>query len=333
MKETFNWGIIGTGNIAQAFAGALQQVPDARLHSVLSRNQATADQFARVNQASFATAQLEGFLSDPDLDVVYVATPHPNHHREAIACLEAGKHVLCEKPLALNGSQVREMIGAARSHGAFLMEAMWTWFIPAIQQAKSLADEGAIGELRAVFADFGYAFPVDPNHRFYNPALGGGALLDIGIYPLALALFLFGRPDEVYGQAVLGSTGVDESMTATLKYADGRIASCLATGRAETPCEAVIAGSKGYMRIHRNFWRSEHITIQRRDRSETQEISLPLQGNGYNYELVHTQDCIRDGLLESPVMSWQSSIDLMDMMDTLRKSWGLRYPMEFGREQ
>lgn len=326
--EKYNWGIIGTGNIAQAFAGAIHQVPEARMHSVLSRSQDSADQFSRVNDAVFATASIDAFLSDPELDVVYVATPHPNHHRETIACLQAGKHVLCEKPLALNGAEVGEMIETAKRNRTFMMEAMWTWFIPAVIQAKKLVLEGAIGEPRLIAADFGFSFPFDPAHRFYNPELGGGALLDIGIYPLALAQYVFGKPDLVTGEAVMAETGVDETMTAVLRYPDGRLASCLATGRAETPCEAVIAGSKGHLRIHRNFWRAERLTLTRRDQSESRDYHMPLQGNGYNYELEHVHHCLRDGRVESPVMTWQASIDLMDMMDTLRSAWGLRYPNE-----
>ncbi len=332
MTKITNWGIIGTGKIAQSFAGALHQVPDARLHSVLSRTQASANQFARINNAAFATENGEDFLNDPELEVVYIATPHPMHHRDAIKCLQAGKHVLCEKPLALNLGQVREMIAAAESNGRFLMEAMWTWFLPAIMRAKSLLEDGAIGMPRIISADFGFNFPFDPKHRFFNPELGGGALLDIGIYPLALALYFFGKPETVTGVAVIGKTGVDESMTASLRYADGRVASCLATGRAETPCEAVIAGSKGYLRIHRNFWRSERLTIHRRDR-ESQELNIPIHGNGYNYELMHTQTCIREGRTQSPVMSWQDSLHLMEIMDQLRRSWSLRYPVEENDER
>ena len=327
MKEQFNWGIIGTGKIAQAFAGALVQVPDGHLHSVLSRKQSSADQFARVNGANLATDNPDIFLNDPDLDVVYIATPHPMHFEGTLQCLQAGKHVLCEKPLALNSKQVQKMIDTARENQCFLMEAMWTWFIPAVNRAKALVDGGAIGEARIISADFGFSFPYDPSHRFFNPELGGGALLDIGIYPLAISLYLFGKPDSITGSAVMGETGVDESMTATLHYADGKLATCMATGRAETACETVIAGEKGFIRIHRNFWRSERISLHLRGQ-DPQEMNYPLQGNGYNYELMHTQDCIRKGLLESPVMNWQASLDLMGMMDSLRRTWGLKYPVE-----
>lgn len=326
MEQLFRWGIVGTGNIARAFAGALNQLPNASLQHVLSRDPTRAEKFARHYGGVRATAEWADFLADPDLDVVYIATPHPSHYRETLDCLAAGKHVLTEKPLALNRRQASAMIAAAQVNGRFLMEAMWMWFIPATIEAREILRNGGIGNPQVLMADFGFTFPFDPQNRFFNPALGGGALLDIGIYPLALALYLFGKPSEIHGQAVLGQTGVDETMTAVLRYADGRVANCTATMRAETTNEAVIAGPDGYLRIHKNFWYSDHLSLT--VQGKTRRIQTPFEGNGYNYEIEHVHACLAENRLESPVMRWQDSLDLMEMMDSLRAAWGLAYPGE-----
>jgi predicted dehydrogenase len=201
------------------------------------------------------------------------------------------------------------------------------WFIPAIIKAKALINAGEIGEPQTLIADFGFYAPFDPHRRLFAPELGGGALLDIGIYPLALALYLFGKPDAVSGASIMGQTGVDEQITMALRYADGRIANCTATYRANTPCEAIIAGSEGYLRIHRDFWYSERLSLVFHHK-HNYSIEMPLQGNGYEHEIAETMQCIRAGKLQSDVMSWQASLDLMWMMDTLRADWGLRYPGE-----
>lgn len=327
MSEPLNWGVIGTGFIARKLTEALAFVPGAKLWSVVSRNEKSAAQFAQSYGATKHYTSYEEFANDPQLDAVLVGTPHPMHVDNTLLCLNAGKHVLCEKPLALNTQQVKAMLEAARSNQRFLMEAMWMWFIPAIIKARELIDAGEIGEPNTLMADFGFYAPFDPKRRTFAPELGGGALLDIGIYPLALALFLFGKPDSISGTPVIGETGVDEQITMTLTYTDGRIANGTSTLRANTPCEAIIAGTEGYLRIHRDFWYSERLSLFFHHK-HSYSIDMPLHGNGYNYEIAETMRCIRDGKLQSDVMSWQASLDLMWMMDTLRADWGLRYPGE-----
>lgn len=321
-----NWGIIATGRISGSFAEGLKALPDATLLGVASRSQESADRFGDKFQVPRRYDSYEALVEDPDIEVIYIGTPHPMHYENALLCLNGGKHVVCEKPLAMNGRQVRTMIETARANNVFFMEAMWMWFFPAIRRARQLIEEGAIGTPHVLIADFGFAAKFDPTSRHFDPALGGGAVLDIGIYPLALALYLFGKPSTVTGKAVMGQTGVDEVMTATLEYADGKMANLTATLRAFTPCEAVIAGSKGNLRIHRQFWHPEKLTLDVEGTSQT--IDMPIQGNGYNYEAEEAMECIRQGAVESPSMSWQASMDLMEMMDTLRGQWGLQYPME-----
>jgi predicted dehydrogenase len=321
-----NWGIIATGKIAGAFAAGVKEIPDATLLGVASRSQESADRFGQTHNVPRRYGSYEALAEDPDIDVIYIGTPHPAHYENTLLCLKAGKHVVCEKPLAMNGRQVREMIDTARAHNVFLMEAMWMWFIPAVRHAKALVESGAIGTPHVLMADFGFPASFDLHSRLFDPHLGGGALLDIGIYPLALSLYLFGKPQTITGKAVLGQTGVDEVMTATLEYANGRIANLTATLRADTPSEAVIAGSRGNLRLHRPFWHSTMLTLDLRGDRQTTEV--PMVGNGYNYEVAEAMKQIRAGVVESDVMSWQDSLDLMEMMDTLRQQWGLVYPNE-----
>jgi predicted dehydrogenase len=321
-----NWGIIATGRISGSFAEGLKALPEATLLGVAYRNQESADRFGDTFNVPRRYDSYEALVEDPDIDVIYIGTPHPMHYENTLLCLNAGKHVVCEKPLALNGRDVRTMIETARANNVFFMEAMWMWFFPAIRRAKALIEEGVIGTPHVLMADFGFAANFDPTSRHFDPALGGGAVLDIGIYPLALALYLFGKPSAVTGKAVMGQTGVDEVMTATLEYADGKMANLTATLRAFTPCEAVIAGTKGNLRIHRQFWHPEKLTLDVEGTSQT--LDIPIEGNGYNYEAEEAMVQIRAGAVESPIMSWQASMDLMEMMDTLREQWGLVYPNE-----
>jgi predicted dehydrogenase len=327
MGKPLNWGLTGTGSIARAFAEALPKSPDARLHSVLSRRGDTAASFAASHGIPHAHTSLEAFAADPDLDVVLVGSPHPFHKEQTIVCLDAGKHVLCEKPMALNRGEVEEMIAAARAHNRFLMEAMWMYFIPAVIRARELVGAGEIGTPGLVIADFGRAVRHDPANRFYSLALGGGVLLDMGIYPLSLAYFLFGKPAELSGAAVVADTGVDEQVAMTLRYDDGRLANLTASIRANSGCEATVAGSDGSVRIHPDFWHSERLTLTRRGRPE-QILDFPHPGSGYSYEIDHVNACIRAGRLESDVMPWSASLELVGMMDQLRADWGVRYPGE-----
>lgn len=321
-----NWGIIGTGGIARAFADAINEMPDATLLGVGSRSQASADKFGDQYHIPRRYPTYDALAADPDIEVIYIATPHTLHYENTLLCLDAGKHVLCEKPMALNRDQVQAMIAAAQHNQRFLMEAMWSWFIPAVVRAKELVTEGAIGTPQMLLADFGFAGDFDPHSRLFDPALGGGALLDLGIYPLAISLFIFGKPTTVSGKVVIGQTGVDEQIAMTLEYDDGKIANLVASLRANLPCEASISGTKGHVRLHRNFWHSEKLSTRIGEVEET--IEMPLQGSGYGYEAREVMAQIRAGKLQSDIMPWQASLDLAEMMDTLRAQWGLTYPQE-----
>jgi predicted dehydrogenase len=328
MAKIIRWGILGTGKIAHTFSTALKSLPQAEIVAVGSRTQASAEKFADVFGIRQRYSSYEALVNDADVDIIYVSTPHTLHHENSLLALNAGKHVLCEKPLGLNSRQVEEMIATAKEKKRFFMEAMRMYFYPAIQKAKNLVESGVIGTPGILQADFGFSATFDPQSRLFNPQLGGGALLDIGIYPLAFALLFFGKPLHLSGEAILGKTGVDEQITITAQYAAEKTAVLYATLRANTESAAIISGSQGYLRIHREFWRPEKISIIN-GRNLTEEIlEFPISGNGMEYEAQHVIDCLKSGKTQSDMMSWQVSRDLMAMMDSLRAQWGFRYPDE-----
>ena len=255
------WGILGTGRVAGRFAQALRELDDARLLAAGSRRLATAEAFARHHGVERAYGSYAQLAADPDLDIVYVASPHALHREHSLLCLEAGRAVLCEKPFALNATEAREVIASARSRGLFCMEAMWTRFLPAMRRLTELVDAGAIGELRMVTAQLGFPSEPDPSSRLFDPALGGGALLDLGVYPLALASQLLGRPVEVASAATLDATGVDEQSALLLRYEGGGIASLGASLRNLALNEAYIVGSTGQIRVHGPLNQPQALTV------------------------------------------------------------------------
>ena len=243
-------GIIGLGKIAGKFSADLKFVEGTELYAVASRSQQNADAFASEHNAKKAYGSYLQLIQDVDVDVIYVATPHVHHAEISIACLKAGKAVLCEKPFAMNSAQVREMIASAVQNKVFLMEALWTRFFPSTQHVLELCASGQIGDIRMVQADFGFSAEYDITKRLFNKALGGGALLDIGIYPLYLSYLLLGNPLQVAAQAHIGETGVDHSIAMLLKYAGDAQAILSSTLTATTQTEAWIYGSKGAIQMH-----------------------------------------------------------------------------------
>jgi len=326
-SSKFRWGIIGLGSIANKFASGLQAIPDAELAAVASRSQEKADQFGDRYNASKRYGSYQHLAEDPDIDAVYIATPHPMHEEDTLLCLATGKAVLCEKPFAINASQATRMIAASQEHNAFLMEAMWTRFFPLLLQIKSLIDSGEIGELRMVQTDFGFRAGIDPKGRLFNPELGGGGLLDVGVYTISLASMLLGTATQATGIAHIGETGIDEQAAMVLGYSAGQLAILSTAVRTNTPQEATLLGTEGRIRIHSPWWIPTKATIVRNGKPE-ETLELPLEGNGYNYQAVEVARCVREGLLESPIMPHQETLDILKTMDTLRAQWGIKYPME-----
>ena len=325
MKK-LRWGILGTGRIAGTFAEALAVLPDVELAAVGSRTAGAAKAFAAKHKVARAHESYEALAKD-DVDAIYVATPHPFHRENAILCLRAGKAVLVEKPFAMNEREAREMVDVAKAEKRFLMEAMWTHFLPAIVRAEELVRAGAIGELLMVQADFGFRAPFDPKGRLFDPALGGGSLLDVGVYPVSLATRLLGEPAKIQSAAVLGKTGVDEQASMILEYAGGRQAVLSSAIRTETSHAATLSGSEGRIRIEAPFWKSQRITVAAGGKKD-EGIDLPFRGNGYTHQALEVARCLAEGMLESPRMSHAFSLSVMRTLDALRRPWGLRYPAD-----
>ncbi len=325
-SETIKWGILGPGSIAQRFAKGLQSVPDAQLYAVGSRTQQKADEFADKFGASNRYGSYEALAEDPDVQAVYIATPHPQHKDAALLCLSHGKAVLCEKPFTVNAKEAAEVTDLARAKDLFLMEGMWARFFPGMVRVRELIASGAIGEARMLQADFGFRTDVNPEGRLFSPALAGGGLLDVGVYPISLASMIFGTPVDVSGLAQMGETGVDEMAAVTLKYAQGQLASIVTGVRISTPSEAMIFGTDGSLKLHAPFWNPVHLTLKAG--GKTEEINVPFEGEGFNYEAQEVHDCLRAGKTESAVMPLDETLAVMKTMDALRSQWGLKYPME-----
>lgn len=325
--KPIRWGILGLGRIAGKFALGLQSVPDAKLVAVGSRTAEKATAFAAEFNVPRAYGSYEAMLGDPEVDAVYVATPHPMHHEAAMLCIKAKKAVLCEKPFTLNARECRDLIDCARQENVFLMEAMWTRFLPPMAQVRDWLAQGVIGEPRLLTADFGYRTEWNPAGRALNPQLGGGALLDVGIYPLALASMVFGgSPVKVTGHCYLGETGVDEQSAMLLSYRGGALAVLTCAVRTHTPHEARIMGTEGAIYLP-GFWHATEVTLTRTGHAA--ETVVPERvGNGYNYEAVEVGRCLRAGLKESPVMPLAETLTSMCTLDELRRQWGLVYPQE-----
>lgn len=327
MSNTIHWGIMGTGKIAGKFAQGLATLPDAKLQAVGSRKAETAQAFARTYHVPNAHASYEALVEDPSVDIIYVASPHPFHLANASLCLQAGKPVLCEKPLTVNARETEQLIELADKQQLFLMEAMWTRFLPAIVELRKWMEEQKIGELLKLQADFSFIAPFDPQRRTYNPDLAGGALLDIGIYPIAFAYMLFKEePEHVSSFAQLGKTGTDDQSTYLFGYAGGRFANLSASFRSDFQKKAYVIGTKGMIELPL-FWKASSLILHQGE-APPQTFEFPYAATGLQFQAVEAMQCLRAGKLQSEVMPWRESLRIMQRMDGLRASWGLRYPFE-----
>jgi predicted dehydrogenase len=327
MANRIRWGILGTGKIAHKFAAALRRVPDAELLAVGSRSAESAGRFADEFEVARRYRSYAELVNDPEVEVIYVATPHSCHAENSQLALKAGKAVLCEKPFTINAAEAREVIGLARDRKLFLMEAMWTRCFPLMAKLRELLASDAIGEVRQLTADFGFRAEYQDEPRLFGPEFGGGALLDVGVYPVSLASMLFGTPTRIVSTANLGPTGVDEEAAIILTHRGGQLAILHTAIRLETAQEAIITGTQGRIRIHRPWWRPVAMTLSR-DGKADEQFDFPLEGNGYEYEAREVMDCLRSGKLESAVVPLGESVSIMRTLDVIRAQWGLKYPME-----
>ena len=325
--EAIRWGILGTGNIASVFAKGLTFLSDAQLVAVGSRAAESAQRFAERFDVPRAHDSYEALANDPDVDIVYVSTPHSLHYDNTMLCLRAGKAVLCEKPFAINAREAAEMIATARERKLFLMEAMWTRFLPSMVRMRELLAERVIGDLRMLQADFGFRANFNPQSRLFDPALGGGGLMDVGVYCVSLASQLFGMPDRMVGLAETGTTGVDEQGAAILGYPSGQLAVLSTAIRTTTPHEATLMGTEGLIRLPSSWWKGTGLTVMRNDQPP-ETINLQFEGNGYNYEAAEAGRCLRAGKLESEIMPLDETLAIMQTLDQIRVQWGVRYPGE-----
>lgn len=320
-EKKCRWGIISTGNIAHRFANDLALMDEVEIAAVGSRSQESADRFGREYGIARCHGSYEALAADPDVNVVYVATPHPMHRDNTIMCLERGKPVLCEKPMALCEADAAEMVRVARDRGVFLMQGMWTYFFPVVTKARELIESGRIGEVRMVECDFGFRGGWDPAGRLLSRELGGGALLDVGIYPVALAhLFLGGEPEKVVAAAHIGETGVDEQTVMSLRFGDGRLAALSCAIRTQTKIRASIYGTEGHITIATPCFRPTYMVVQLPD-AEREEIHLPPDGRGFTHEIREVIRCLRAGETESPVLTHEISLGIMRTLDRIRAVW------------
>jgi predicted dehydrogenase len=321
------WAIVGTGNIAGRFADDLNLTDAGELVAVGSRSQERGAAFAARTQAPRFHADLAELLGSDDVDAVYIAVPHSAHRDVAVAAIEAGKTVLVEKPFTLNRGQAEELVKLARDRGVFLMEAMWTRFLPHMVRIRELLAQGRLGDVRLVTAEHGVWFTHNPAHRMFDAALGGGALLDLGVYPISFASMVLGDPASVLATTQYGPTGVDGQTAVVLQYGDGRQAVATSTMQAWLANRATIAGTDARIDIDGTWYRPNSFTLTARS-GAVERYEFPEPGNGLRYQAEEVARCVAEGRLESDVMSLDESCRIMGTMDEVRAQIGLRYPTE-----
>lgn len=326
-NRTIRWGIMGPGSIARRFTEGLKALPDADLAAVGSRDKSRAEAFATEHGYKRTHGSYQELVNDPEVDVIYVATPHNGHYEGCMMALDAGKAVLCEKPFMMNSKQSAEVIAKARANKLFLMEGMWTRCFPIFDKLRSLLKEEVIGKVWLLDVDFGFRAGYNPESRLFDPVKGGGGLMDVGVYCVSLASMIFGTPDKVEGMATLGLSGVDEVAAINLHHTDGSIAMLSTTLRANTPSIATLCGENGSIVINSAWWCPAKLTVKVNGK-ETEVIEMPFEGGGFQFEAAEVQRCVREGLTECPIMPLDETVQIMKTLDTLRSLWGVRYPSD-----
>lgn len=319
--KNFKWAILGAGNIAEKFAEGLKSCDRAELYAVASRSLEKSMAFAKKFGFSKAYGSYSEMLADKEVDVVYIATPNHLHYEHAMETMRAGKAALCEKPIAFNRNVLQEMIDFSRSSNCFLMEALWSRFLPSIQKFKEMAFSGEYGDALFLRADFGFRAKYDSKSRLFDPAIGGGAVYDIGIYPLFLALYLFGEVSSVEAEAMLAPTGTDAVTSILLKHKSGKMSSLNCSFSFNMNSQAQLYCSDGTLVLPHFFHMPQDVTILRYDAPQS-IVKAAGMGNGYNYEADEVMDCLENGLIESRVMPHDFSLQLSDLIDNVYKKIG-----------
>jgi len=327
--QKMRWAILGTGKISNRFAAALKNIPDrAELVAVGSRSKENGESFAKKYGIKKIHIGYEAVANDPDIDIVYIGTPGVFHQQHATLCLEAGKHVLCEKAFTVNAQEAQQLISLARKKKLFLMEAMWTRFFPIHVKIRELLEEKAIGEIKGMVINFMAKPPFDLNNRFFDLRLGAGVLMDTGSYGISWAYSLLGKPEQVKGLAYFGESGADYSSAYVLKYLGGQIVTITCSQVAYDYKEAVIFGSQGKIVVHDPWYKPSHMILYI-EGQQPHEIDMPLGNfNGYEFEANAVMDCIQRGETECKLMPLDQTLEIMKTLDEIRGQWGFKYPSE-----
>lgn len=321
--KTIKWGIIGLGTIANKFATDLLTIPDAELYAVASRDQEKADYFADKYNARKAYNSYQALANDPEIDAVYIATPHALHKENALMCLEKGIAVLGEKPFAMNAVEVEEMIAKAKEKNVLLMEALWTYFLPHYQFVLKELKNKTYGEILKIEADFGFQRPYNTKARLFNKAMGGGSLLDIGIYPIFATLSTLGLPEHIEASATFFENGTDSTCNMTFGY-ENNVKAYLKSSLVEVlPTEAIFYCEKGTLKINTMFHMPTTVTIIANGTEET--LDFGYNTIGYNFETIHFNQLLRGGKTESDIMTYEFSRNLIKTLDEVRKIIKLEY--------
>ena len=325
--KNFRWGILGTGGIAQAFVDDLSRAEGHRVIAVGSRSINNAQKFASTIIDATAYGTYEDLVADKSVDVIYVATPHPMHEEHSLLAMNAGKPVLCEKPFAMSAIQAQSMIDASRTNGVALLEAMWTRYLPHIAMVRQILSSNVLGQIQTVEADHGQRLADQGIARLVDPNLGGGALLDLGIYPISFAHLVLGAPAHITARAVMTDRGVDAQTSAIFDYNNGAQAIINTTMIAQTPCRAVVSGLLGRLEIDRTFYNPASMRVVLFDGTTT-EYPNSYSGHGLREQAIEMARVVRAGLLESPLMPHHETISVMNSMDEIRRQIKLTYPFE-----
>ncbi|SCY16710.1 Predicted dehydrogenase [Nonlabens sp. Hel1_33_55] len=322
MSSDIRWGIMGLGKIAHKFAQDLKLVDNAVIMAVGSRSLEKAEEFSKTYGAQKAHSSYEDLAADPDVDIIYIATPHAYHYENTLMCLNHGKSVLCEKPIALNLKQANEMATLARSKNLFLMEGIWTRFIPATVKVLELLNQKVLGNLLYVKADFGFKVSAPPESRLLDKSLGGGALLDIGIYPLYLSMLILGEPMNLKANAILAPNGIDQFCSVIASFPYNTRAIMESSFISNTPTEAFIYGEKGFIKMHQKFHQTEKIELHLYENQSTEVFELPISGNGYVHEIQHIHKQLQSGKTESDLVPLDMSLKLTQYLDEIKDQIG-----------
>jgi predicted dehydrogenase len=324
--EKFNWGILGPGGIARAFAQDLTLLSGHTIAAVGSRSLANAEKFS-ANFGGTAYGSYEELVADPSIDAIYVATPHSAHHDNVVLALNAGKPVLCEKPFAVNAKEAQAMVDAASRNSVALMEAMWARFLPHYAKVREIVESGVLGPILSIHADHGQRLADQEIARLIDPNLAGGALLDLGIYPVSFAHMILGNPSHITSKAVMTDKGVDAQTSMIFTYESGAQAVLTTTMIEQTPCRAVVAGLNGWLEIDRTFYNPAAMRVALNDGKVT-EYPNTYNGHGLREQAETFKQLVRSGKFESEILTWADTVDIMKSLDLVRAQIGLKYPFE-----